>query len=534
MKKTVLIFYLLFLPFLVKGSIIDILEKRDSSFNFKKQIKQDISVIFVNKPLAFIQAFEAKDFEKALEIWQKNIQPTSFSKSSTGSALYAYLLFKNHFELLALNYLLKNSKTSQIHPVVIRLWKLDIDKTKAIWDNFYFPISPDWQNVFSPEIVFKIASKSSFHLVKDQDYMKLLLALPLEDKVDVFSLEWIFVLSLIKKQDMDSATKVLAWLLSKTKDSYRKDKINLTIARLLANIEEVEASEHYYKKLNKLSYLWFLAQEEMAWLNLRLGDNSKAYSKAMALKHPDFLESISPSMYFITAFSQLKNCDDEGAVQTLMSFKKTFFNQYTGLQKILDQKLYTNLIGRLLDFYGSNAYQIKSPLIDLFSQDTIASKSKTGNDKYSNKTRSFKINLFYNLRTDSQLKNKILLYNYIENQKKKRNKKFKKLVTIENNIIKNLKNKIEKKIDLIIKKELENIKLALKSFHLMEAEILYRKYVSSPALTLAQGQSWSKDISLYRNNLLYFPYNRDEIWLDELSSYKADKSSQCPDGRYIL
>ena len=515
---------------------MDILEKKDSSFNLRKQIKQDISSVFVNKPEAFIQAFEAQDFEKALEIWQNSIQPTPFAQSSTGSALYSYLLFKNGFFSLSLDYLLNKSKPSRIDPVVSRLWKLDVDKTESIWKSFYFPISSDWQNILSPEIVFQIGSKSPLNLIKAQEYIKSLLPLPLDDKTDVFPLEWLFVLSLIQQKDMDTATKVLSWLLSKTKDSYRKDKISLTIARLLADIGESKASEYYYKKIKKISYMWFLASEEMAWIHLRESDNSQAYSTAMSLNYPGFLQSISPSMYFVMALSQLKNCDNEGAVQTLINFKKAFFNQSTALQKILDQKLYRNLIRSLSAFYDSknDYYKVEPVFVDLFSQNSSLSKNKKEEGE-SDKQTSVKLNLFYNLRTDNQLKNNILFYNSIKNNRQRRKTKFEKLSALEDKITINLENKIHAKIEFLLKKELKNIQSALNNFHLISAEVLYRKYGALSGLTVSQRDFWLKDISVYKSkSLLYFPYNKDEVWLDELSSYTASKSGKCPKGNYIL
>ena len=53
---------------------------------------------------------------------------------------------------------------------------------------------------------------------------------------------------------MDSATKILAWLLSQTKDTYKKDKINLTVARLLADIGENKVALSYYQKIKKMAY----------------------------------------------------------------------------------------------------------------------------------------------------------------------------------------------------------------------------------------------------------------------------------------
>ena len=536
----VLSFYLIFFSLLAEGNIIDILEQKDSRFTLQKQLKKDIGSVFLNKPALFIQAFESQNFEKALEIWLEDIQETPFAKSPTGSALYSYLLFKNGFEALSLNYLFRNSKPNQINPIVSRLWKVNIDKTKLIWERFYFPLSSDWQMVFYPEIVFKIGSKIPFHLKKNQSYMKSLLALPLSDKMDVFSLEWLFALSLIQKQDMDLATKVLSWLLSQTKDSYRKDKINLTIARLLADIGESEASSHYYKKIKKMSYFWLLAQEEMAWLDLKQANNERAYSTAMALKHPDFSKHLSPSMYFAMALSQIKNCDDEGAVQSLMDFKRAFLDQHRALKKVLDHNLYTDLIRSLLLFYNSKKtdYKIQPAAAHFSYPDSSyekAQKKTLALDKQKFQAEPFKLNLFYNLKKDKNLKNDISLYSYMKSGKQNKKAKFKQLSSMEDKLIDNLENQIHVRLSFLLNKELKNINEALKKFHLMEAEILYRKYGSPSGLAVSLNSAWFKDISLYKfNGFIYFPFDKNEIWLDELSNYKADKSEACPKGSYIL
>ena len=534
------LFYWIFFSLLAEGNIIDILDQKDNSFSLQKQLKTDIGSVFLDKPVLFIQAFESQNFEKALEIWLTDIQKTPFAKSATGSALYSYLLFKNGFEFLSLDHLFKRSKPSQINPIVSRLWKVNIDKTKLVWERFYFPISSEWQMIFSPETIFKIGSKIPLHLTKNQSYMKSLLALPLSDKTDIFSLEWLFVLNLIQKQDMDLATKVLSWLLSQTKDSYRKDKINLTVARLLADIGESSASAHYYQKIKKVSYFWLLAQEEMSWLDLRAGNNERAYSTAMALKYPGFSQYLSPSMYVVMALSQIKNCDDEGAVHSLMDFKKTFLDQHRALKKISDHKLYKSLIHSLSVFYDSQTdyYKISPALLKFFYPNFSA---KTGqkeirpSNKQDFQTEQFKANLFYNLKKDDRLKNDILFYSYMKDRKQKRKTKFKQLSALEDRFIENLESRIHARLSFLLKKELKNIDEALKNFHLVEAEILYRKYGSPSNLFVSQDSAWFKDISLYKSNgLLYFPFDKNEIWLDELSGYRADKNEACPKGSYIL
>ncbi|MCY4321518.1 MAG: hypothetical protein OXC37_03820 [Bdellovibrionaceae bacterium] len=505
-------FILLFFTFtvsltLAKENIIDILEKKDTSFNLQKKLKTDIGSVFSAEE-SFTKAFEAKNFEIALKIWLKSIQGTSFSKSSTGSALYSYLLFQNGFEVLSLTQLLKNSQPEQIDPIVSRLWKTQIDKTNSVWSYFYYPISPSWQIIFSPEVVLKIGSKSKLSFIKDQNYIKSLLALPISAKTDVFYLEWLFVLGLIKTNDMDSATKILAWFLSKTKNQYRKDKINLTIARLLADIGENQVALQYYKKIKQLSYLWFLAQEEMVWIYLNKQNESQAYARSLTLNYPDFLKQISSSMFFSMALSQVKNCDNKGAVQTLFNFKKNYLNKYEKLKKILFKNLYMDLIFELKDFYALNV----------------------GYDQI-NKT-----DLFYFLRKDARLKNDIMFFNYLkQKQKTAQIDKFKKLLNQEKKITQNLRKNIYSRIQVLLKKELKNIERDLRNFHLIETEILYREYAFQKNLSFLSGEKWYKDISLYQPSpFIYFPFNKDEIWLDEISHYKSAQNKQCPKMNKIL
>ena len=176
-------------------NVLDILKAQDHSLALAKELKKDIGSLFppLNKPHDFIKAFENKNFERALSFWLKSIKNTSFAKSSTGRALYSYMLFKNGFELLALNNLLEKSQPEDIDPIVSKLWKLDIDNKDPVWDYFFFPIDQKWRGLFDEETIFKIGSKIPFQFKKDQEYMKFLLALPLNDTVDTFSMERSFV-----------------------------------------------------------------------------------------------------------------------------------------------------------------------------------------------------------------------------------------------------------------------------------------------------------------------------------------------------
>ena len=505
------IFIFVFISFFAQSTtVLDILKNQDNSFALQKELKKDIGSVFPpsNKPHHFIKFFEDKNFEKALSVWFQSIKNTPFAKSSTGSALYAYLLFQNGFEGLSLKSLLEKSRPAEINPIVSHLWTVDINKKHPVWNHFFFPVNQEWNGFFSAENVFKFSSKALFQLKDDQETIKALLKLPLDKTIDVFSVEWAFVLSLIQRKDMDSATKILAWLLKNTKDQNKKDMIYLTIGRLLADIGETEASLRYYAQLKKPSYFWLFAQEEKAWLLFNRRNYKQAYVTASVFEYPGFKEAINPYMFFVLVRSQLKNCDYKGVARTLFDFKSLFSKRKYSMERVLKTGSHDNLRNKLLAFYNSG-----NPYYGIDHSD-----------------------LFYQIKKDNFLKNHILLFNYMKNRKPVGKAKIRFLVKMENEIINQLEDQIKKRIQILMKKEIERINFVLKEFQIVETGALYRMH-GFHALLPNKGIEFSyrfNSASSHKLNVLYFPFDPNEIWLDELSAYQSSPLKNCPKRSYIL
>ncbi|MBC6415376.1 MAG: hypothetical protein GDA46_03180 [Bdellovibrionales bacterium] len=503
----ILLLALLVFCFSSKGNpILDILKEEKNTFFLKKTLKTDIGSVFpfsfVGKDL-FTKSFENKDFRKSLEIWIQFIKGTSFEKSSTGVALYSYLLFKNQLEYLALQYLFKNSRPQDIDPLVKQLWKTTIDH--PIWRYFYFPLTSNWWLIFTPERVIQVSSKNSFDLIKDHDFIKSLLTLPVKKNFNNFSLEWSFMLSFIQRGEIQSATKLLSWFLSQKKsaDSFEKDKIHITTARLLADIQEFETALSYYQKINQISYLKLLALEEMSWILLKQKKYSKALELAFALSYPGF--NLSPSMFFVLALTQFKNCNYQGSFKTLMKFKTSYAERNSRLKSFLKKKNYHHIYKELLFFYSSK----KNPL-------------EVG------------INLSYHLRKDENLKNYVLLDHYLSHKPKLLTEDLENLQKEEWNLVKKIKEDRDKRLEFLLKQELEDINKFLTYFHILEAETLY-KYHTHKNLFLSSSKS--KSLSSYLTpprNYFLFPIHRDEIWLDEIFNYKAIRKKTCFDMSHKL
>ena len=504
------LFILNFISFSAQSStVLDILKDQDHSFALQKKLKKDIGSLFpsAKSPHAFITAFEDKNFEQALDLWLQSIKNTSFASSSTGSALYSYLLFKNGFEVLALKNLLENSQPQSIHPIVSRLWAVDINKKHPVWDHFFSPVHKKWQGFFSAKTVFKWGSKAVFQVKDKQEYIKYLLALPLDNKADVFPVEWSFVLSLIQQEEMESATKILAWLIEKTKQQSRKDRVYLTIGRLLADIGEMEASLHYYAKLKEPSYFWLFAQEEQSWIFFNKGNYGKAHSTASVFEYPQFKNVISPYMSFILASSQLKNCDYKGVTRSLSDFKLLFLKRKSEMEKILNSDDYKALIKKLFVFYHSGHSYYDTAYADLF----------------------------YHIKKDRFLKNHILLYDHLENKKiSKKTSPFPDVIRVQNQFTDQLREQIKVRMKTLLKKKIKDINFISREFHIIAAAALYRVYGFHPLRPLSPDLTSSNYIKESTNNILFFPFDPSEIWLDELLNYQSRRPQNCPKGNYVL
>ena len=498
--RSFVIFLFLFSSFLVQGqSLLNLLEKNTGGFSIKKKLKKDLSSIFPDSlnSIDFVRAFKNKNFKKSLKIWNQTIEGTDFSKSSTGAALYAYLLFKNELEYLSLYTLFTSTQPKEIDPIVRHLWKNQ--EFHPLWNFIYLPIDSDWQLIFNPELIVKVSSKNSFHLEKDHEFMKSLLSLHLAEDFESFDLEWSFLLSLLKKGDKESVVKLLSWFLSEKKYETQKNKINLTIARLVADIGEDSAAVFYYEKVEKLSYLTLLAREEMSWIFLNQNKPAKARESALVFNHPGFTPS--PSMFFVLALAQVRSCDYEGASQTLISFKEAFSND--SLKYFFDKKDFDLISKALLQNYRSdlNPLRINIPIWP------------------------------YLVRADKKLKRQIFLYDYLKNQYKRRsNIEFKELHQKQRALVEKIKKERNERLFTLLKKEYEERQIFLNYFKILEAEILYQYYGGKSIFFTKKnskaGSAFKKPFSAAKS-LLYFPFDRDEIWLDEIFEYKVSENKFC-------
>lgn len=500
-----------------RSSILNFLKDKNSTspLALDKLLKKNIASLLPSSAQEHIelsQAFEAKDYKKTLKLWSADFDQTDFAQSSTGRALHAFLLFKNGFVNLGLKKLFKEVNPKQVDSLVYNLWKLHTHSDQKVWDYFIHSWSPQWSPFFDEKIAFKLGSKKPLSLTGDKEYIERLLNLPVSEKEDKFNIQWALVLYLINSYNMSSATQSMSWLLKNTKDQDRKNIIYLTIARLLYDIQEAEVALQYYRLVKGHSYLWLQAQEEQAWIYYNQGNFSQALELTSAFHYPKLKNMLSPDMSLILALSQLKNCDYSNLSQSLSWFKNHFTQRQTYLKNLKTNSFWEKVAQDVLKYHTS-PQEIKN----------IA-------------------NLSFTLKNNIYLKNLVQWKQFLIQSStdwprqgiEKSNSDYWIQYVIQEHaqFIAELNAKIKNIIQKNATKELNHIQRVAYKMNLVEVDALYRIHGYHNQKSLLP-QAFKTSFSR-KGQTVSFPFNSQEVWLDEISQYHFSPSKQCPRKSYVL
>jgi len=83
---------------------------------------------------------------------------------------------------------------------------------------------------------------------------------------------------------------------------------DLGIARILYQAGQMKAAAQFYSKIPNQSEAYLPAQEELAWIYLRTGDNVNLRGDLKGLSSPLFRDRFQPETYLLRAISNLKMC----------------------------------------------------------------------------------------------------------------------------------------------------------------------------------------------------------------------------------
>lgn len=130
----------------------------------------------------------------------------------------------------------------------------------------------------------------------------------------------------VKQNDLKGAAKILKTYVEPTIEVSRDmDALavhDLSIARILYQAGQMAAAREFYQKVPNRSPSYMAAREELAWVELRLGDMARLRGELTALSSPVFKDRFQPEVYLLKSVSDLKMCFYDNLEKDLADFGK--------------------------------------------------------------------------------------------------------------------------------------------------------------------------------------------------------------------
>jgi tetratricopeptide (TPR) repeat protein len=138
------------------------------------------------------------------------------------------------------------------------------------------------------------------------------------------------VSDLVKKNDLKGAAKILRRYfepaIQTTHNPEFLAKHDLSIARILYQAGQMNPAMEFYNKIPNQSISYLEAQEELAWVYLRMGDMTRLRGTVKALTQPAFQARFQPEVFLLRAVSDLKMCFYDQVERDLKDFSESNAN----------------------------------------------------------------------------------------------------------------------------------------------------------------------------------------------------------------
>jgi tetratricopeptide (TPR) repeat protein len=143
-------------------------------------------------------------------------------------------------------------------------------------------------------------------------------------------------LELAAKGKNKSALKILEKALRLPTSPDEKDRVQLTLGRVLYESGDLTKAQEAYRKIDQRSSSWLEALEERAWVELRMGQPEQAMATVKTLITPIFTDRVRSEPYFLLALAQLRVCAYSAVFKTLEKFKSRYRERVRELESSSD------------------------------------------------------------------------------------------------------------------------------------------------------------------------------------------------------
>ena len=452
----------------------------------------------------FRDLMNAGNFKQALLTWPTAHQASRYGESSTGIALYSYLLLQNGLPYFALDILTGQTQPERIDENLVKIWAKEVKASSLIQKGF-ITTTGGWRSMVNNEDI-KISLKSKKDISAAFGRAD---RAPL-DQINHKARIWWQIATLAPQiNEVDSALKATKLLKESGQTVIGQDQVISAQARAQYQKGDLEAALATYALMPKSSMLWIESVEERAWAHLRRDDFDKALGEATTLLSPALAPLVGPESYFLVNLLALKACDYPRVFKNSETFKKRHRNHIIDLQQLADQGSNKNLNAILTKFEqkGVNLEAI-GPLVESlprasFRDAKIIRYMESRRQILNELNQALQVNQFAQTLGENTVLAKTM------GHLKAKADRFKQLAVHQ--------------LRALATAELKEYKMILNKMHIVEAEVIQRLHVDDSL----KGERGKLSKHEDRGDVLVFPYNSDEVWFDELDNYQA-RVKDCP------
>lgn len=443
-------------------------------------------------------------FRQALMAWNGAYANTGFVKTQTAVAGWSYLLYQNNLPYLALHSLLEQTQPQKIDRRVLALWKPILlsspyiqkgwIETRGRWrrivDNS--PIEWPMKNVKSVDRAFKQAKRLN------------------SDQVNRQARIWWRIATMAPQfNDTYDSLTALSFLEKSKQNFIGQDQIELAKARVLYQRGRLQEALQAYDQIPKNSNLWLVSVEEKAWDYLRQSDYDKTLGQVTTLLSPVLAPLSGPEGYLVSDIMALKVCDYPRIFKTSETFKKRHHDRLKAMQELANRGTNDGLnavLGRMdqdgvtLKAAGAqvtsipqNALRDQSFLRDMNSRHELLSE----------------INTAGSIIQDAQALGG--------------GKELQASVEKARGLSNTLRRLGVLRLRELARQELGVYRNVLNKMQVIEAEVIERLHLDDNLKGVRPKLAKAKD----KGDVLVFPYDPKDVWMDELDNYKA-QVKDCP------
>jgi hypothetical protein len=439
----------------------------------------------------FSTAFKAGNYKLAL---------TAVDANQAESALFAFAMFKDKMPYLALD---KLSGSSNISAEAKDLWKNELGINSPFWRNSSVVWQRKWSSIFSSEIPNAIQAWSLHDLKTDAEFSRAqILMRNLEGTDPGAWAKWQLALGYALKDRTSIAVDYLQSLIDTKQKAVGEDEILITAARMLYQDNKLDMAMKYYDKISKSSDYWLEALEEKAWIYARLNSFERTLGEMKTILNPAFSSQVGPESYFLGTLANLRLCDYFSIFEILRNFKAHTRDRILEIQKLADT--------------GYNSVS-----------DSSLKRLENGVQNWAQLGAAVdKLPRFIN--RDEILNRAVTRSRWAHQELKEAqalntaNSSFASRIPLAEKFVRENSNSAPARLKVMAQADQAEMKKILIKLQIVESEAIHRMHVGQTFALKAKATRKPKI-----KNEIEFPFEDNEVWLDELDHYEASAKG-CP------